>query len=258
MTVPEGTGPEQQEEVPDRPPVGIITGGLSGIGAASAVQFGRIGARMVLAAGAPVRGDDVIARVRDAGGEALIEQADVRDPIAQERLARRALEEWGRIDFLLANAGIADQSRVAEGDPDRWRAVVETNVLGVMYSCRAVAPTMLSQGYGQIMIMASVSGRESYVGEPVYSATKWAQVGFGHALRLELREAGVRVTLIEPGLVDTPLTRDNPRIRPLLEEIEPLTAEDVARAVVFAFQQPLHVAVTEIVLRPQHQQLPRI
>lgn len=239
-------------------PVGIITGGATGIGAASAVEFGRLGARMVLATHSSTDGEELIARVRSAGGEALIEAADVRDPLAQEHLAQRALERWGRIDFLLANAGIAEQSRVADGDPERWRAVVETNLLGVMYSCRAVAAPMLSQGSGHIMIMSSVSGRESYVGEPVYSATKWGQVGFGHALRLELREAGIRVTIVEPGLVDTPLTRDNPKIRPLLEEIEPLTAEDVARAVVYAFQQPSPVAVTEIVLRPQHQQLPRI
>lgn len=239
-------------------PVGVITGGLKGIGAASAVAFGRLGARMVLAARSLAGGDELVERVREAGGDAVLESVDVRDAEAQERLARRALEEWGRIDFLLANAGIADQSRVADGDPERWRSVVETNLLGVAYSCRAVLPAMLRQGSGHILIMSSVSGRESYVGEPIYVATKWGQVGFAHALRLELLEPGIRVTLIEPGLVDTPLTRDNPKIRPLLEEIEPLTADDVARAVVFAFQQPPHVAVSEVVVRPQQQLLPRL
>jgi NADP-dependent 3-hydroxy acid dehydrogenase YdfG len=239
-------------------PVGVITGGLKGIGAASAVAFGRLGARMVLAARSLAGGDELVERVREAGGDAVLESVDVRDAEAQERLARRALEEWGRIDFLLANAGIADQSRVADGDPERWRSVVETNLLGVTYSCRAVLPAMLRQGSGHILIMSSVSGRESYVGEPIYVATKWGQVGFAHALRLELLEPGIRVTLIEPGLVDTPLTRDNPKIRPLLEEIEPLTADDVARAVVFAFQQPPHVAVSEVVVRPQQQLLPRL
>jgi len=239
-------------------PVGIVTGGLKGIGAASAVEFGRLGARMVLAARSLVGGDELVARVHDAGGEAVLESVDVRDPVAQERLARRATDEWGRIDFLLANAGIADQSRVADGDPGRWRAVIETNLLGVMFSCRAVLPTMLAQGSGHILIMSSVSGRESYVGEPVYVASKWGQVGFAHALRLELLEPGIRVTVVEPGLVDTPLTRDNPKILPLLEAIEPLTAEDVARAVVFAFQQPPHVAVSEIVVRPQRQLLPEL
>jgi NADP-dependent 3-hydroxy acid dehydrogenase YdfG len=239
-------------------PVGIVTGGLKGIGAASAIEFGRLGGRMVLAARSLAGGEELVRWVRAAGGDAVLESVDVRDPAAQERLARRALDEWGRIDFLLANAGIADQSRVASGSPDRWRAVVETNLLGVIYSCRAVVPTMQTQGHGHILIMSSVSGRESYVGEPVYIATKWGQVGFAHALRLELLEAGIRVTIVEPGLVDTPLTRENPLVAPLLEEIEPLTAEDVARAVVYAYQQPERVAVSEIVVRPQRQQLPRL
>jgi NADP-dependent 3-hydroxy acid dehydrogenase YdfG len=117
---------------------------------------------------------------------------------------------------------------------------------------------MQAQGSGHILITASVSGRESYVGEPVYVASKWGQVGFGHALRLELMETGVRVTLIEPGIVDTPLTRDNPKVRPLLEATEPLSPEDVARAVVYAFRQPEHVNVSEIVVRPRRQQLPQL
>jgi len=239
-------------------PVGVITGGLKGIGAASAVAFGRTGARMVLAARSLAGGEELVERVREAGGDAVLESVDVRDAAAQERLAGRALDEWGRIDFLLANAGIADQSRVAEGDPDRWRDVVETNLLGVVYSCRAVLPAMLAQRSGHILIMSSVSGRESYVGEPIYIATKWGQVGFAHALRLELLEPGIRVTIVEPGLVDTPLTRDNPKVRPLLDEIVPLTAEDVAEAVVFAFRQPQHVAVSEVVVRPQRQLLPSL
>jgi len=243
--------------VKDRP-VGIITGGLKGIGAASAVEFGRLGARVILAARSLAGGEELSARVRAAGGEAVLVSSDVRDAEAQRRLARRALDEWGRIDFLLANAGIADQSRVASGDPARWRDVVETNLLGVLYSCHAVLPAMQEQGSGHILIMSSVSGRESYVGEPVYIATKWGQVGFAHALRLELLEHGIRVTIVEPGLVDTPLTRENPKVSPLLEEIEPLTAADVARAVVYAYLQPPHVAVSEIVVRPQRQLLPSL
>lgn len=239
-------------------PVGVVTGGLTGIGAACAVEFGRLGARMMLVGSSLEGGDELVRRVQDAGGEVVVAQADVRDFAAQEGVARRALREWGRIDFLLANAGIGDQSRVAEGDVERWRAVVETNLLGVMFSCRAVVPAMLAQRSGHVFITASVSGRESYVGEPVYSATKWGQVGFGHALRLELLDSGIRVTVVEPGLVDTPLTRGNPRVRHLLEEIEPLSAEDVARAVVYAFEQPQHVSVSEIVIRPRQQRLPRL
>jgi hypothetical protein len=203
-------------------------------------------------------GDDVVGRVRAAGGEAVCLVADVRDACSHDQAVEEATRRWGRIDFLLANAGIADQSRVATGDPERWRAVIETNLLGAIYSTHSVLPAMLRQGSGHVLIMSSVSGRETYVGEPVYIASKWGLVGFAHALRLELIEAGIRVTVIEPGLVSTPLTRDNPKVRPLLDDIEPLTPEDVGRAVVFAFQQPERVAISEIVVRPRQQQLPRL
>ncbi len=239
-------------------PVGIVTGGVGGIGAACAVELGRLGARLVLADRSLDGGDELVRRVGEAGGEAILEQLDVRDAAAQQRVAQVALDRFGRIDFLLALAGIADQSSVADGDPERWRAVVETNVLGLLYACRAVVPAMQRQGAGHIVIMASVSGRDPYVGEPVYIASKWAQVGFAHSLRLELLADDIRVTLIEPGLVDTPLTRGNPKVRPLLDEVEPLTAGDVAQAVIYALRQPPHVAVTEVVVRPQRQQLSRV
>ena len=229
--------------------------GVGGIGAACGGRVGRLGARLVLADRSLEGGEELVRRVREAGGEAVLERAGragTRPPrSARAGRARRC----GRIDFLLAMAGIADQSSVADGDPERWRAVVETNVLGLLYSCRAVVPTMQRQGSGHIVIMASVSGRDPYVGEPVYIASKWAQVGFAHSLRLELLAAGIRVTLVEPGLVDTPLTRGNPKVRPLLDEIEPLTAEDVAQAVVYAYTSRRACAVTEIVVRPQRQQL---
>jgi NADP-dependent 3-hydroxy acid dehydrogenase YdfG len=202
------------------------------------------------------RGTDVVEQVRAAGGEALAVAADVREPDALGRAVGLVLERFGRIDALVANAGISDQSSTAKGDPTRWRAVVETNVLGVVYSVRAVLPALLERRLGHVFIVASVSGRETYVGEPVYIASKWAQVGFGHALRQELADAGVRVTLVEPGIVDTPLTRENPVVRPLLDATEPLAPEDVARAIVYAYEQPPHVVVSELTLRPLRQRLP--
>ena len=167
------------------PPVVFITGGSSGIGAATAVAFARLGARVALV-DVRNRAAAVVEQVRAAGGEALPLSADVREPEALDRAVGAVLERFGRIDALVANAGIADQSSTAAGDPARWRAVVETNVLGVLYSVRAVLPTMLERRRGHVFIVASVSGRETYVGEPVYIASKWAQVGFGHALRQEV------------------------------------------------------------------------
>lgn len=240
--------------------VGVITGGLGGIGASTALELATLGARLILVDRNSAGGREIVERVHAAGGEARIEIADVRDAAAQQRAVQRALSEWGRVDLLLANAGVADQSRVATGDPERWRAVIETNLLGAILSCRAVLPPMMERDTGHIFIVASVSGREAYVGEPVYIASKWGQVGFAHSLRLELLAArsNVRVTVIEPGLVDTPLTRENPTVAPLLAQQEPLSAGDVARAVVYAFQQPPHVVVSELTLRPVRQPTPKL
>jgi NADP-dependent 3-hydroxy acid dehydrogenase YdfG len=237
-------------------PVGIITGGLRGIGAATAVEFAKLGARVALADLSLAGADSLAERVRREGGEAICVAGDVRDPQVHEGIVQQVLQRWGRVDFLLANAGIAEQTQIATGDPALWRAVIETNLLGVIYGAHAALPSMIDQRSGHIFITSSTSGRESYVGEPVYQASKWGQIGFAHALRLELQGTNIRVTVVEPGIVDTPLTRDNPAVRPLLESCVPLLPEDVARAIVFAFQQPAHVAVSEIVVRPQHEPPP--
>jgi NADP-dependent 3-hydroxy acid dehydrogenase YdfG len=230
----------------------LITGGLSGIGEAVALAFAEDGARLLLCDRRVDRGPEVTDAVRAAGGDAVAFAADVRDPAALQRAADAA----GPVDVLVACAGIADQSRVDTGDPSRWRAVVETNVLGAMHAARAVLPGMLTRGAGHIFIVASVSGRESYVGEPAYIASKWAQVGFAHALRKEVMDAGIRVSVVEPGIVDTPLTRDNPAVAHLLDATEPLSPHDVAAAIRFAYGLPPHVVLSELAIRPLRQRLP--
>jgi NADP-dependent 3-hydroxy acid dehydrogenase YdfG len=232
------------------PPVGVITGGVSGIGAATAVEFARLGARLVLLDISAAGGDEIEARVRAAGGQATTISCDVSDAEAVEVAIRSAAAELGGVDFIVANAGIAEQSLIATGDPQRWATVVSTNLLGAMNSTRAALPVMRRQGHGHVLIVASVSGREAYVGEPAYIASKWGLVGFAHALRMEAAGYGVRVTVVEPGSVATPLTMDNPVIRPLMDTIEPLAPEDIARCLVFAYQQPAHAVISELVIRP--------
>jgi NADP-dependent 3-hydroxy acid dehydrogenase YdfG len=230
--------------------VAIVTGAASGIGAATARELAADGAAVVLAS---LPGEDMgslIAAVEQAGGEALAVPTDVRNAQQCEALATAALERFGRIDLLVANAGIADQTTAHGGDPDRWRRVLETNLLGAAYSVRAVLPSMLERRSGHIVLVASVSGREAYVGEPIYIASKWGLVGYGHALRQEVASANVRVTLIEPGLVDTPLTRGSPTVEPLLRASAPLRPEDVARVIAYAHRQPANVAISEITVRP--------
>ena len=240
----------------DTSPVVLITGGLSGIGAAVAVAFAELGGRLALVDRAPTGAEDVVNAVRAAGGEAVVAEADVRDHERLDAVATSAVERFGRLDVLVANAGISDQSRAYDGDPEHWRAVLETNLLGTVYAVRAVLRHMRARGRGHIFITSSVSGREAYPGEAVYIASKWGQVGYAHALRQEVARAGIRVTVVEPGIVDTPLTRDNPVVRPLLDAVEPLAPQDVARAIVYAYGEPPHVVVSELTVRPLHQRLP--
>jgi NADP-dependent 3-hydroxy acid dehydrogenase YdfG len=234
-------------------PAGIITGAATGIGAATARAFARLGARMVLAGISTEGMDSLIASIEEDGGSATPAACDVRDPTQVKAVTDLAIEQFGRIDFLVASAGIALQDRAVAGDVGRWRDVIETNLLGLAYSVRCVLPHMYEQGSGHIFLVASQSGRIAYQGESIYIASKWGVVGFGHAVRMEVQSAGIKVTLIEPGLVDTPLTRLNPKVAPLLEAFTPLQAEDVAEAIVYAFKQPAHVTVNELALRPLKQ-----
>jgi NADP-dependent 3-hydroxy acid dehydrogenase YdfG len=234
----------------------LVTGGLSGIGKAVALAFAELRGRLALVDRTTAGAEEVVAAVAAAGGEAIALEADVREHEALAAAASSAIERFGKIDVLVANAGIADQSGAHAGDPERWRALVETNLLGTIYAVRAVLPHMLERRNGHVFVTSSVSGREAYPGEAVYIASKWGQVGYAHALRQEVADAGVRVTVVEPGIVDTPLTRDNPVVRPLLEATEPLRPEDVARAVVYAYLQPPHVLVSELTVRPLRQKLP--
>jgi len=231
-------------------PAGIITGAASGIGAATALALARLGGRMILACMTTDGVEPLVESIAKAGGSAIPATCDVRDPNQVKVLADLCVKSFKRIDFLVASAGITAPGQAVSGDVARWRDVIETNLLGLAYSVRFVLPQMYAQGSGHIVLVASQSGRHAYQGEAIYIASKWAVVGFGHAVRMEVQSAGIKVTLIEPGLVDTPLTRQNPKIAPLLEAFTPLGASDVASAIVYALRQPPHVTVNELALRP--------
>ena len=225
--------------------IALVTGGASGIGKACAHRLRAAGATVALLA---LPGPELAAAADELG--AIPVEADVRDFAAVERVVDGLLARLGRIDVLVASAGIADQSSITSGSPERWQAVVTTNVLGVANTIRAVAPAMVRQGGGDIVLIASVSGRDTYVGEPLYIASKWGVVGLGHAVRKELQASNVRVALVEPGLVDTPLTRGSPVVRPMVEAGGALEPDDIADAVAWLVSRPRRVAVTELVIRP--------
>ena len=157
--------------------------------------------------------------------------------------------------MLIANAAIADYGPVAEADPGIWQDVIATNVLGLMFAVRAVLPHMLRAASGHVLIIASGSGRVTYVGEPAYVASKHATVAFADCLRLEVAAAGIRVSVIEPGLVETPLIHVYAGSNDMVGDVEALQREDIARAVRYVLEQPADVNVCEVLIRPTRQLL---
>jgi NADP-dependent 3-hydroxy acid dehydrogenase YdfG len=221
----------------------LITGASTGIGAATARQAVEAGFRVVLSA----RSEDKLQQLaQELGGEdrALAIPADVGVWEDTEALAQRTLERFGRIDVVFANAGFGAQRSFLGDSPEHWREMVLTNVLGVAYTIRATLEALRERG-GHMVITSSVAGRRALKGS-LYSATKHAVTAMGEALRQEANGTGMRVTVIEPGMVDTPFFDDRAEGR--------LQAEDVARAVMFAVAQPPHVDVNEILLRPTAQE----
>lgn len=223
-------------------PVFLITGASTGIGAATARHAAEAGYRLVLAA----RSQDKLAALADElGGEdrALAIGCDVTSWDEQERTVRAALDAFGRIDVAFANAGFGAKRGFLQETPEHWRSMVLTNVYGAALTVRATLPA-LKQSRGHLLLTGSVAGRRALPGS-LYSCTKWAITAMGEAARQELDGTGVRVTLIEPGMVDTPFF-DGP-VTGALE------ADDIARAVMYAVSQPPHVDVNEILVRPTAQ-----
>jgi NADP-dependent 3-hydroxy acid dehydrogenase YdfG len=223
-------------------PVFLITGASSGIGEATARHAAQAGYRLVLAA----RSTDKLERLAsELGGEdrALAIRVDVTEWDHQNAMAQAALERFGSLDVVFANAGFGAARGFLNESPEQWRSMVLTNVYGAALTIRATMEAVKTSR-GHVLLTGSVAGRRALPGS-LYSATKWAVTAMGEALRQELNDTGVRVTLIEPGMVDTPFF-DNP----VSNALHP---DDIARAVMFAVSQPPHVDVNEILVRPTAQ-----
>jgi len=223
----------------------IITGASSGIGRATARLMAE--RRRLVLAGRRVEPLEELAE--ELGPErTLAVSCDVGDWEDNRNLAQAALDRFGRIDEVYANAGFSAKTGFLEDTPDHWRSMVLTNVLGPALTVRATLPHLLERGDGQYVITSSVAGRRITPGS-LYSATKYAATAIGEALRQELRrrEDGnrIKVTLIEPGAVDTPFFDNTPEAT--------LESEDIARTVAFTLDQPAGVDVNEILVRPTGQ-----
>ena len=223
-------------------PVFLITGASSGIGAATARQAAEAGYRLVLAARSTDRLRELASEL---GGEerAVAVPCDVTDWDQQQAMVGIALERFGQLDVAFANAGFGATRGFLEESPEQWRSMVLTNVYGVALTIRATLQA-LKDARGHLLLTGSVAGRRALPGS-LYSATKWAVTAMGESARQELHGTGVRVTLIEPGVVDTAFFSNQPT--------DALGADDIARVVMFAVSQPEHVDVNEVLVRPTAQ-----
>jgi NADP-dependent 3-hydroxy acid dehydrogenase YdfG len=226
-------------------PVLVITGASTGIGAATARRAVEFGHRVVLAA----RSEDKLDELADElGGDekALAVRCDVTSWDDQQALVDTALERFGRMDAYFANAGFGAKRGFLEESVEHWKSMIDTNVLGAALSIRASLGHFKKENHGHLILTSSIAGRRALPGS-LYSATKHAVTAMGEALRQEIADTEVKMTLIEPGAVDTPFFDNRPS--------GALEADDIARAILFALTQPPHVDVNEILVRPIHQPL---
>ncbi len=221
----------------------LITGASSGIGAATARRAAEEGWRVVLAARSADRLQELASEL--GGSErALAVQCDVTEWDQQQQMVVAALEAFGRVDVAFANAGFGGKRGFSEDTPEHWRNMVLTNVLGAALTIRATMEQLIANR-GQLLLTSSVAGRRVLPGS-LYSCTKHAVTAMGEAARQELHDKGVRVTLIEPGITDTPFFDQRPS--------DALQDDDIARAVIYAVNQPEHVTINEVLIRPTSQQ----
>ncbi len=217
----------------------LITGASSGIGAATARRATEAGYKVVLAARST---EKLEALAAELGGLAVT--CDVTEWEQQQAMVERTLGAYGRIDVAFANAGFGGKRGFKAETPEYWRSMVLTNVYGAALTIRACYDALV-ESKGHLLLTSSVAGRRALPGS-LYSCTKHAVTAMGEAARLELNGTGVRVTLIEPGIVDTPFFDERP--------VGMLEADDVARAVIYAVSQPPHVDLNELLVRPTAQE----
>ena len=238
----------------------VITGASSGLGAAAARHLADQGARVVLAARRTERLQALADEITESGGDALPVTTDVTERDQVQALVDAAVEEFGRIDVMLNNAGVMPASRLDRLNVDEWDQMIDVNVKGVLYGIAAALPYMQEQKSGHVINVASDAGHKVHPGEAVYAATKHAVRALSEGLRQEGKPYGLRTTIISPGAVESELPETiseedmAEEVREVYEE-HAISADSFARAVAFAIEQPEAVDVNEILYRPTSQNL---
>lgn len=235
----------------------IITGASSGIGATAAELLAKSGAKLMLAARRQDRLTELVEKINAQGGTASYLVTDVTNIDQVKALAEETIKQYGHIDVLVNNAGLMPISRLVEAKVDEWNRMIDVNIKGVLNGIAAVLPGMMAQKSGHIINLSSVAGHKVLAGGAVYCGTKFAVRAISEGLRLESKH--IRSTIISPGAVMTelPSTTSNPDVKKLLEGVYQAEAIDpisIAKAILFAIEQPDGVDVNEIVVRPTVQE----
>jgi NADP-dependent 3-hydroxy acid dehydrogenase YdfG len=237
--------------------VAVVTGASSGIGEATVRALSEAGASVALGAR---RADRLQALADTLEGRSLVREVDVSDEEQARGFVQAAHDELGGLHILVNNAGVMLLGPVADADTEEWRTMIGVNLLGLLYCTHAALPLIGANGGGDVVNISSVAGRRADAGAAVYNMTKFGVHAFSEALRQEALHAGIRVTTVAPGFVETELQGHNtdPLVRKAMERSreqigEVLRAEDIAEAILHAVTRPPHVCVNEVVVRPTRQ-----
>jgi NADP-dependent 3-hydroxy acid dehydrogenase YdfG len=245
--------------------VALVTGASSGIGEATAAELARQGAAVALAARRRDRLEDLASRLRENGARTTVLEADVGDQAQAESAVAQTVKELGRLDILVNNAGVMLLGPVQDAPLEEWQRMVQVNLLGLLYCTHAALPHLLSaardseRGCADVVNISSVAGRVARSGSGVYNLTKHGVGAFSESLRQEVTGRHVRVSIVEPGAVDTELASHN---RPEVLEsigkrfgsIERLVSEDIADAIGYIVTRPRRTAINELLIRPTEQE----
>jgi NADP-dependent 3-hydroxy acid dehydrogenase YdfG len=245
--------------------VALVTGASSGIGEATAKRLAAEGAAVAVGARRLDRLEKLVAEIADAGGTAVAIESDVTDRAQAEDLVERTVKTLGRLDTVVNNAGVMLLGPALEAPIEEWERMVDLNVKGLLYVAKAALPHLLKfadeepRMVTDMINVSSVAGRRARSGSGVYNATKFGVGAFSEALRQEVTERHVRISLVEPGAVVTELASHNrPEVQEEMKgrfgEIERLEASDIADTIAFIVTRPRHVAINEILVRPTEQQ----
>ena len=237
----------------------LITGATSGIGEASALKAAEAGFDVIITGRRKERLDELSEKIRRKGADVLILNFDVRQSEEVSKAIDSLKGKWRNIDILINNAGLAvGTNPIQEGILDDWERMIDTNVKGLLYITRAVAPLMTARNSGHIVNLASIAGKEVYPGGNVYCATKHAVDALSKAMRTDMLKYNIKVTNIAPGMVETEFSLvrykgDKTAADNVYKGMTPLTNEDIAETILFAITRPAHVCLNDIVIMPTAQ-----